>query len=292
MAEPVAQALREEAQRVLVPLADLAAPVAPGAEAPWDQLVRIGEHQVRLAADCGASLSYEGEFDGWRAAFARKRVGRAVLERMRRGASLSPSELASAVVADLGREGRNGLGQWLGSLGPGGTAAVVRDATTFAVAARAELRTWPPVEGTRFEVPFAWDLPTRALRLEAMADGITGPTRDLLVFATSTADRDGEQRQLAWLAFVATLRSGLLANRVTRIDLVSGHRRTIPVTDDVLDTGLTLAATAVEAVMAARFTAPLEPVPGVWCLRCRGMDRCGPGGSWVMARPDHFNHGA
>ncbi|MEA3018821.1 MAG: hypothetical protein QOI47_345 [Actinomycetota bacterium] len=298
-AEPVAQALRDEATRVLAPLADLAAPVAPGAEPPWDQLVRVAEHQVRKAADCLASAAYDGDFDGWRAAYARKRVGRAVLERMRRGASLSPGELATAVVSEMGHDGRDGLGQWLGSLGPGGTAAVVRDATTFAVAARAAFATWPPATGTRFGVPFAWDLPTRAVRLEAMADAITGPTRDLLVLATSTVDGAAEQRDLAWLALVATLGTGQLPNRITRIDLASGHRRTVAATDDVLDAGLTGAARAVEAAMAARYTAPAPPTRGAWCRACAGQPVCPAGharqpsgGSGPGGPTGPFPHGA
>ena len=80
------EALRAEATRVLAPLADLAAPVGPGRDAPWEDLVRITEHQVHRAATCPASLAFDGEFEGWRAAFARRRVGLGVLEAMRRGA--------------------------------------------------------------------------------------------------------------------------------------------------------------------------------------------------------------
>ena len=66
MRDDAALELRAETERVLRPLADLAAPVAPGADPPWDQLVRIREHEVERAAHCGASLGYDGEFDGWR----------------------------------------------------------------------------------------------------------------------------------------------------------------------------------------------------------------------------------
>jgi hypothetical protein len=139
-----AAGLRAEATRVLAPLADLAKPLAPGTDTPWDELVRVAEHQVRLSADCGASLAFDGDFDGWRAAFARKRIGRGVLERMRKGATLDPAALAREIVVDGAEHGRDGLSQWLATLGPGGVAAVVRDATTWAVAARAAMRTWPP----------------------------------------------------------------------------------------------------------------------------------------------------
>jgi hypothetical protein len=290
MSDEVATELRHEAARVLRPLADLAAPVAPGAEPSWDQLVRVREHDAARAAQCGAALAYDGDFDGWRAAFARRRLGRAVLERWRRGATLDPGALAAAVVEDAAREGRDSLGQWLATLRPGGRAAVVRDAAAFAASARAELRAWPPAAGTHFGLPYAWDLSGRAVRLEATADAVTRPTRSLLQLATTTLDRPSTQREMAWLAVVATLATGQLPGTVTRIDLTSGDRCTVAVTDDVLDTGLTSAAAAVEAAIAARFTAPLEPVPGRWCSRCRGVDRCLPGGSWLMARPGHFRH--
>ena len=166
----------------------------------------------------------------------------------------------------------------------------MREAATFAASARAEMRTWPPAAGTRFGVPYRWDLPGRALRLEAVADGVTKPTRALLRFATSTVDRPSAQRELAWLALVATVATGQTVATVTRIDLAGGDRWTVTVTDDVLDTGLTVAAAAVEAAMAARFTVPVDPVPGAWCRRCAGLDRCLPGGSWRMARPGHFHH--
>lgn len=276
-AEPRAVAIRRDAQAVLAPLADLAAPVAPGAGAPWDQLVRIGTHQVDRGADCGASLAYDGEFDGWRSAFARKRVGRLVLERMRKGATLDPGAIARDIVDQAARDGRDSLGQWLGSLGPGGIASVVRDATTFAIAARASLKTWPPVDGTRFENPlvtYTWPVFGRAVRLEATADGITTTKRSLLVFATSTTSEAQRRREIAWLGLVATLDLGKVPASVTRIDLVSGARDTVPMTDDVLDLGLTAAAAATEAAMAARYTVPLTPTPGRWCRRCRGRDVC------------------
>jgi hypothetical protein len=279
--EPRATALRQETISVLGPLADLVAPVAPGADAPWDQLVRIAEHQVDLAATCGASLAYEGEFPGWRAAFARRRIGRAVLERMRRGATLDPTSLASAIVDDEARSSQSSLASWLGELGPGGRAAVVRDAVTFVVAARAAMRTWPPREGTRFDDAFQWQLPGRAVRLEAGVDAVTRPTRSLLVLVTAVDDEPGERRDCAWPAFVATLRTGQVPREVTRIDLVSGERRTVPVTDDVLDLGLTAAAAAIEAAVAARFTAPATPTPGPWCRWCQGRSGpCGPGANW------------
>lgn len=278
--EPTAAALRQEATRLLAPLADLAAPVAPGAEAPWDQLVRVGEHQVRRSATCGASLAWDGEFDGWRAAFARATVGRGVLERMRRGATLDPSTLAREWVVDAAEHGRDGLSQWLATLGPGGMAAVVREATTYAVSARAALAVWPPPPGTRFGDRYQWQVPGRAVRLEAIVDAVVRTTRDLLVLTTAV-DPAGEQLALAWPALVATLRTGQVPRAVTRIDLASGDRRRVPVTDDVLDTALSAAAVAVDAAMAARYTAPLTPTPGRWCRRCRGNVACGPGQAWL-----------
>ncbi len=281
--------LREEAARLLAPLADLAAPVAPGTEAPWDQLVRIGEHQVRLSADCGASLAFDGDFDGWRAAFARKRIGRGVLERMRKGASLDPSALAREIVVDAAEHGRDGLSQWLATLGPGGIAAVVRDATTWAVSARAAMRAWPP-PSTKFDNPpalYTWTLPGRAVRLEATADGVMRDAGALLLLTTATNDVAASQRELAWLAFVATVATGHRPRKITRIDLASGERRTVPVTDDVLDDGLTAAAVAVEAAMAARYTAPAVPTPGRWCRGCRGRAVCEPGLSWLERAISH-----
>jgi hypothetical protein len=272
--DAVALDLRAEATKLLGPLADLAAPVKPGSEAPWDQLVRIGEHQVRKAATCGASLVWDGDFDGWRAAFARAHVARGVLERMRRGATLDPSTLAREYVVDAAEHGRDSLSQWLASLGPGGTAAVVRDATSFVIAARNAFNTWPPQDGTRFGDKYHWQVPGRAVRLEATVDAVTRPTRALLLLARAPTGH--EQLDLAWPALVATLRTGQLPRTVTRIDLASGDRRRIPVTDDVLDTGLTAAATAVEAAMAARYTAPMEPTPGRWCARCAGADGACP----------------
>ena len=278
-----ASVLRAEAGRLLRPLADLAAPVAPGADAPWDQLVRVGEHQVRLASDCEASLAFEDDFDGWRAAFARRRIGRGVLERMRKGATIDPSSLAREIVADAAEHGRDGLSQWLAHLGPGGTAAVVRDATTWSVAARASIRTWPP-PSTRFDNPpavYTWTVPGRAVRLEATADGVMRDAGALLVLATTTADVTAVRRELAWLALVATLAAGRVPRQVTRIDLVSGDRRTVPVTDDVLDDGLTAAAVSVAASMAARYTVPVVPTPGRWCRACTGRTRCEPGVAWL-----------
>jgi hypothetical protein len=267
--------MRAEAQSVLAPLLDLAAPVAPGASAPWDQLVHITGFQVDRAADCGASLQYEGDFDGWRSAFARKRIGGQVLERMRKGASLDPGAIARAVVEQSAREGRDGLGQWLGSLGPGGVASVVREGTTFAIAARGAMRTWPPAQGTTLEAqPYTWIVPGRAVQLEATADGIARSTRSLLVFATSTTSVDRRRRDVAWLSLVATLARASVPASVIRVDLVSGDRDVVPVTDDVLDLGLTVGAAAAEAAMAARYTAPLTPRPGRWCRGCRGRDIC------------------
>jgi hypothetical protein len=279
-----AAALRDEAVRVLAPLADLAAPVAPGADAPWDQLVRVNEHQVREAASCLARAAFDSDFDGWRAAFARKRIGRSVLERMRKGASLDPSTLAREVVVDAAEHGRDGLSQWLGLLGPGGMAAVVRDATTWATTARAEMRTWPPPADTKFDNPpaiYRWQLPGRAVQLEATADGVVRGAGALLLLTTAAVDNAGAQRELAWLAFVATVATGRLPTSVTRIDLASGARRRVPVTDDVLDDGLTAAARAVEAAMAARYTAPATPTPGRWCRSCAGRTVCEPGAAWL-----------
>lgn len=279
-----AEALRAEATSVLAPLADLAAPVAPGTDVPWDQLVRVTEHQVRLAASCAASLAWDGDFDGWRAAFTRKRVGRGVLERMRRGATLDPSALAREWVADSAEHGRDGVSQWLATLGPGGVAAVVREATTFVVAARAAMNTWPPPDGTTFGDTYLWQIPGRAVRLEASVDAVIRPRRALLVLATATADVDAEQRELAWPALVATLRTGQVPSTVTRVDITSGDRRTVAVTDDVLDSGLTDAARAVEAAMAARLTAPAVPTPSRACRTCRGNDVCEPGRAWLHNR--------
>jgi hypothetical protein len=119
------------------------------------------------------------------------------------------------------------------------------------------------------------------VRLEATVDAVTRPTRSLLVYVTAVDDEPGERRDVAWPAFVATLRTGQVPNDVTRVDLVSGARRTVPVTDDVLDAGLTAAAQAVEAAMAARFTAPAAPTPGRWCAWCQGRHgSCGPGADW------------
>ena len=281
--------LRVEAARLLAPLADLAKPVAPGADAPWDELVRVGEHQVRLAADCAASLAFDGDFDGWRAAFARKRIGRGVLERMRKGATLDPGALAREIVVDGAEHGRDGLSQWLATLGPGGVAAVVRDATTWATSARAAMRTWPP-PNTKFDNPpaiYTWQLPGRAVRLEATADGVMRDAGALLLLATATGDDAALRRELSWLAFVATIARGSVPRQVTRIDLASGDRRTVPVTDDVLDDGLTAAAVALDAVMAARFTAPAEPVPGRWCRACHGRTTCEVGRAWLDRAISH-----
>ena len=287
--DAAAAAIRREAALVLAPLADLAAPVAPGAQPPWDQLVRVREHDVRLASQCGASLAHQTDFDGWRAAFARRRIGRIVLERLRRGATMDAGSVARAVVDDAAREGRDGLGQWLSSLGPGGRAAVVREATTFAVAARAELSSsWPP-KGARFDPPatFTWDVPGRAVRLEATADadachdGERGMVRSVLVLASDEGDDASIRRDVAWLALVSTLATGRVTLRVTRVDLVAGGKRTWPVTDDVLDDGLTHGARAVEAAMAARYTDALPPTPGRWCHRCAGLTSCAAGATWV-----------
>ena len=281
--------LRVEAARVLAPLADLAKPVAPGADAPWDELVRVAEHQVRLSAECGASLAFEEDFDGWRAAFARKRIGRGVLERMRKGATLDPSALAREIVVDGAEHGRDGLSQWLASLGPGGVAAVVRDATTWAVAARAAMRTWPP-HNTRFDNPpavYTWQLPDRAVRLEATADGVMRDAGALLLLTTATGDGTSVRRELSWLAFVATVATERLPRQITRIDLASGERRTVPVTDDVLDDGLTAAAVALDAAMATRYTAPAVPTPGPWCRTCHGRDTCEPGRAWLDLTISH-----
>lgn len=276
---------------MLGPLADLAAPVAPGAQPPWDQLVRIREHEIDRAAACGASLGHETEFDGWRAAFARRRLGHAVLERLRRGATADPSTIARDVIDQEVRASQSGLAAWLGELGPGGRAAVVREAAWFAISARTAIRSWPPRQGTRFGDAFAWDLPGRAVRLEAAVDGVTRPTRSLLVLATAVDDEVGERRDLAWPALVATLGTGQPPNDVVRVDLVSGARRRVPVTDDVLDGGLTLAALGLEAAMAARFSAPLVPVPGRWCRRCAGAGGgCEPGAAWIAS--DTGSHGA
>jgi hypothetical protein len=284
--------LRAEATAVLRPLADLATPVGPGATPPWDQLLRVGEHQVDVAADCRARLAYEPPFDGWRAAFARRRIGRAVLERMRRGDPGDPGSIAGEVVDDAARACRDSLGRWLTTLDAGGRAAVVRDATTYAAAARRALLTWPPSPDTRFDNPpvtYSWDLPGRAVRLEAAADGFTRSARTLLLFATSTRDEAARRRSIAWLALVATLAGGSPPRTVTRIDLGSGDRLTVPVTDDVLDLGLTSAALAVDGVVAAALTAGAEPAPGPWCGACPGRSACRPGGSWLMAHPDYFD---
>lgn len=290
-ADARAARLREEATSVLRPLVDLAAPVAPGQTAPWDQLVRVKEHEVARASTCAASLAFDGDFDGWRSAFARRRLGRQVLERMRRGATLDPSALAQAVVDDEIRDGRSSLAQWLADLGPGGRAAVVRDATTFAVSARAELSTWPP-PSTRFDRPtYTWELVGRAVRLEAMADaeawsdGDAGPARSLLLLATSSTGAEDLRRDVAWIALVVTLATGAVPLRVTRIDVAAGLRRVVPVTDDVLDHGLTVAATTLDAVASTRFTTPPEPVPGPWCGTCRGRADCAvasPSGSFRL----------
>src|SRR5205085_7926390 len=122
---------------------------------------------------------------------------------MRKGASLDPGSLAREVVVDAAEHGRDGLSQWLASLGPGGVAAVVRDATTWAVAARTAVRTWPP-PNTKFDNPpalYTWSVPGRAVRLEATADGVMRDAGALLLLTTSSTDQPGAQRELAWLAF-------------------------------------------------------------------------------------------
>jgi len=272
--EPRVADLRDEASALLRPLADLAAPVAPDSTPPWDQLVRIREHELDAAAGCAASLAFEGDFDGWRAAFARKRLGLAVLQRLAKGATADPTTIAADVLDQEVRTSTSSLASWLATLGSGGAAAVTREAAWFATATRRGIRSWPPPRGTTFGTRFAWDLPGRALRLEASADAVIWETRDVLVVVSGEDDGDGERRDLAWPALVAALDTGKLPASVTRLDLVSGERRRVPVTDDVLDTALTAAARAVEATMAVRFTAPPLTSPGRWCRRCRGRDVC------------------
>lgn len=276
----VADELRAEVARVLRPLADLAAPVRDGSDAPWDQLVRIRLHEVRRAADCPASLAHLGEFEGWRTAFARRRLGLVVLEKLRKGAR-DPTAVAIAALDDLVASGRGGFEQWLAELNPGGRATVVREAVGFAVAARIALHaSWPP-DGTRFvAAPWRWQVPGRAVALEASVDAVAvhrgerGTARSLLVLGTDEVDERALRLAVAWPALVCALRTGQVPLRVTRIDLADGARRSFTVTDDVLDDGLTAAAAAVGAAMAARFSGPARPVPGRWCRRCPGRDSC------------------
>jgi hypothetical protein len=77
-----------------------------------------------------------------------------------------------------------------------------------------------------------------------------------------------------------------------RIDLASGGRRTVPVTDDVLDAGLTLAASAVDAAVSAAVAGHAEAVTGPWCRGCPGHAECDPGGAWLLAHPRHLAYGA
>ncbi|HYD10510.1 MAG TPA: hypothetical protein VEA78_10435, partial [Acidimicrobiales bacterium] len=267
-----------EAASVLRPLADLAAPVRAGADVPFDQLVRAGEHDAQRAADCPASIAHEGEFPGWRTAMAGGRVGLAVLERMRKPGAPPPGAAARQLLDDWVAGGRDSLSQWLAELGPGGRATVVRDAVGFAIAARAALdASWPPAEGTRFvEVPFRWNVPGRAVRLEAKAQSVLvrGGARWVLLLGRGELDEQRLRNAVAWIALVSTLGTGVVPRAIARYDLDAGDRRSFPVTDDVLDAGLTLAASTVAAAIAARYTEPASPVPGGWCRTCRGREIC------------------
>ena len=109
----------------------------------------------------------------------------------------------------------------------------------------------------------------------------------LLLLTTATGDDAAVRRELSWLAFVATIATGRVPRQVTRIDLASGERHTVPVTDDVLDDGLTAAAVALDAAMATRFTAPAEPTPGRWCRTCHGRTTCEPGRAWLERAISH-----
>lgn len=281
----MADDLRAEATSLLRPLADLAAPVAPGATPPWEELLRVREHVVEAATSgCPASLAHD-EFDGWRTAFARRRLGTAVLERLRRHPTTPPGTAAAEVVGALADTGNDSLARWLDELGDGGRAAAVRDATTFAVAARTALaRTgaWPPA-GTRFvadPVAFRWLVPGRAVRLEAGASAVAthrgerGAARSILLLRSAVPGDDQLRVIVSWAALVATLEASRPPLRVAVVGVDDGARRTFSVTDDVLDDGLTAAAAAVTAVVDARYGTPeTRPAPAR-CVRCRGREVC------------------
>ena len=285
MSQVLADELRVEAASVLRPLADLAAPVRPGSSPSWEELIRVREHDVLTATTgCPASLAHDGEFDGWRTAFARRRLGTAVLERLRRHPTTPPGTAAAEVVSALADTGSDSLARWLGEIGEGGRAAAIREATSYAVAARTALAggAWPPL-GTRFvadAVAFRWNVPGRAVRLEAAVSAIAthrgerGAARSLLVLQTAAPDEERLRTSVAWLALVATLEAGRPPLRVTALDLAGGGRRSFSVTDDVLDDGLTAAAAGVEAAVAVRFGVPETRPERARCGRCKGVLTC------------------
>jgi hypothetical protein len=149
-------------------------------------------------------------------------------------------------------------------------------------AALADAGPWPPL-GTRFvaePVAFRWLVPGRAVRLEAGASAVAthrgerGAARSLLLLQTAAPDEARLRVSVAWAAVVATLEAGRPPLRVTVVDLDGGGRRSFPVTDDVLDDGLTAAAAGVGAAVDARYGSPVTRPEVVRCGRCRGRWTC------------------
>jgi hypothetical protein len=170
------------------------------------------------------------------------------------------------------------LADWVAGLPPGGRAAVTRDALAMVHLVRAQLR-WPPrgvIDAVHLEAAAG------PVKLTSRCEGKSRPgqtPRSLLLLTWSPQQAETTHLAAASAAFVWTLSRGGREplDRVLHHCLATGTGGSIPVDDQLLDAGLTAAATALAALIGQ----DTARTPGSWCRRCGRAAGCAPGQAWL-----------
>ena len=212
----------------------------------------------------------------WKPAFVRRSLGLAAIEacvdrRYRWGPSQAVGPVADRAVAEWQRTGWQTYHwePWFAGLGGGARAAVLAEASSWAIPL------WAALEWHRFPVPPRLGGPDdqwvcaapRTVRLRGRCElraalvgeptGLHAPPvigTALVSVASGVPDHREGEAELAFLALVASLRSPSrpVPNRVVGLWLQSCGFRVVEITEELLDQAASRVIAAVEAVAAAK----------------------------------------
>lgn len=285
------RAWRDRAAALLAPITDLLA-IPAGRTPAWGDILRLDDHAVRRASEC-LGRADEGDDYVDSAANARRRVGLAVLGRMREQPGLDPVTAFREVIADRDAWFDDlRLLAWLDGLGRGGRGALAAEACGYAAAVAG----WVPparmgdVRISRPGEDFTWTVPGRAVQVKGRCDAMAPrrgnrPTdRRLLVVVNTLA---GADVVAGHAALACTLVTAGVPQRVTVLAAATG-KKSFTIDDDVLAAALERLGAAAHAGMAARFGPPAATTPGHWCRRCGRLPDCVDGTAWIASTPVRF----
>ncbi|MEJ7584309.1 MAG: hypothetical protein WKF43_09540 [Acidimicrobiales bacterium] len=278
---------RLRAESVLAPITERMA-LTNGARALRADLLLLDQWAVDRAGECLAQVVPDEEFEE-SVRTARRRVGLAVLARLRMETGLDPLTAFETVMRDRSEWARGGFLDWLDGLDPGGRGALAAEACGYAIDV---VSTIGPHRLGNAAVcgpsdNLDWDVPHRAVRVRGRCDllhprGSRPPERRLLV--TTSGLLGGAEVRGAHAALVYTLNAASVPAGVTVLSAAEGSVR-IQVDDDLLDGALSRLAAAAHAAVAARFGPIAAAIPGPWCRRCGRRGDCDDGDGWVAATP-------